>query len=228
MIIVITKIVYFKMKKEQVKGYVRYQDADYKAYAKGIDENVVNDKLWVECDSEAKEYSSLEEFFEEYKLDPESGMYFFDVIEESVKEEDTRSKIINNVLSVDPCEGTINEGKKEQKNKEYFVYKEHVFPSYVAPDLCKNNTTILQEAQDVVYGDRQEDYGSVTQNFTTIAQLWSAVLGIKVSPEQVGLCMIQVKVAREMNKPKRDNLVDICGYAACLEKMEIENENLPY
>jgi hypothetical protein len=167
------------MKKEQVKGYVRYQDADYKAYAKGIDENVVNDKLWAECDSEAKEYSSLEEFFEEYKLDPESGMYFFDVIEESVTE-------------------------------------------------TQDNRTILQEAQDVVYGDRQADYGSVTQNFTTIARLWSAVLGIKVSPEQVGLCMVQVKVARQMNKPKRDNLVDICGYAACLEKMEIENENLPF
>lgn len=101
-------------------------------------------------------------------------------------------------------------------------------PPFIFNKSESSTKTILQEAQDVVYGDRQADYGSVTSNFTTIAKLWSAVLGINVSPEQVGLCMIQVKVAREMNKPKRDNLVDICGYAACIEKMEIENENLPF
>ncbi len=79
--------------------------------------------------------------------------------------------------------------------------------------------TILQEAQAAVYGDRQADYGTVTQNFNTIAKLWSAVLNIEITPEQVGLCMIQVKVAREMYKPKRDNLVDIAGYSATLEKL---------
>lgn len=90
--------------------------------------------------------------------------------------------------------------------------------------------TILEEAQKVVYGDRQADYGSVTENFTTIAKLWSAVLKTEVTPEQVGLCMVQVKVARQMHKPKRDSLVDIAGYAATLEKMEDEkngfNDNL--
>ena len=81
---------------------------------------------------------------------------------------------------------------------------------------------ILEEANKAVYGDRQEDYGSVTDNFTTIAELWSAVLKIKVTKEQVGLCMVQVKVARQMYKPKRDNLVDGAGYFATLEKMERE------
>jgi hypothetical protein len=80
--------------------------------------------------------------------------------------------------------------------------------------------TITEEAQKLVYGDRQEDYGSVTESFTTVAKLWSAVLKKNVTPEEVVLCMIQLKVARQMNKPKRDNLVDICGYAACIEKME--------
>ena len=84
--------------------------------------------------------------------------------------------------------------------------------------------TILEEAQKAVYGDRQAEYGTVTDNFGTIAQLWSAILKTKVTPEQVGLCMIQVKVAREMYKPKRDNLVDIAGYAATLEKMGDERE----
>jgi len=60
--------------------------------------------------------------------------------------------------------------------------------------------TILLEAQDAVYKDRQADYGTVTNNFNTIARLWEVVLGAKVTPEQVGLCMIQVKVARQMFK----------------------------
>lgn len=79
---------------------------------------------------------------------------------------------------------------------------------------------ILTEAEKMVYGDRQEDYGTVTENFNTIAKLWSAVLKTEVTAEQVGLCMIQVKVARYMFKPKRDSLVDIAGYAATLEKLE--------
>ncbi len=83
---------------------------------------------------------------------------------------------------------------------------------------------ILKEAENAVYGDRQADYGTVTENFGTIAKLWSAVLKIEVTPEQVGLCMVQVKVARQMYKPKRDNLVDGAGYFATLEKMETEKK----
>lgn len=50
--------------------------------------------------------------------------------------------------------------------------------------------TILEEAQKAVYGDRQEDYGTVTENFDTIAQFWSIVLKTKVTAEQVGICMV--------------------------------------
>lgn len=81
---------------------------------------------------------------------------------------------------------------------------------------------ILEEAQQAVYGDRQADYGGVKQNFTNIAKGWSIILGSDVTPEQVGLCMVWLKVARQMNKPKRDNLVDGAGYFATIEKMENE------
>ena len=65
--------------------------------------------------------------------------------------------------------------------------------------------TILQEAQSLVYGDREKDYGSVTKNFGRIAQLWGAILDCEVTAEQVGLCMIGVKMARQCHKPKRDS-----------------------
>ena len=80
--------------------------------------------------------------------------------------------------------------------------------------------TILKEAEELVYGDRNKDYGTVTDNFTTIAKLWSVVLNQNVTAEQVALCMVQVKVARQLFKPKRDNLVDGAGYFATIEKLE--------
>jgi hypothetical protein len=83
---------------------------------------------------------------------------------------------------------------------------------------------ILQEAEKAVYGDREADYGSVLENFTTVAKLWSVVAKVELTPEQVGLMMVQLKIARQMNKPLRDNLVDGAGYFATLEKMEEERK----
>jgi hypothetical protein len=81
--------------------------------------------------------------------------------------------------------------------------------------------SIANEAVDLVTGDRQKAYGHPSKNFQETADLWSVVLGIPVTPEQVALCMVQVKIAREIHNPKRDNLVDAIGYLlaydACLE-----------
>ena len=82
--------------------------------------------------------------------------------------------------------------------------------------------TILEEAQKAVYGERERDYGSVTENFTNIAKGWEIILKSNVTPEQVALCMAWLKIARQMNTSKRDNMVDLAGYAACIEKMENE------
>jgi len=87
-----------------------------------------------------------------------------------------------------------------------------------------NKKNILEEANGLVYGDRAADYGSVLDNFTTTAALWSPILKITVTAEQVALCMVQVKVARQIYKPKRDNLVDGAGYFACLEIMQEEQK----
>ena len=82
---------------------------------------------------------------------------------------------------------------------------------------------ILQEADILVNGDRNKDYGSPLEDWTRTAKIWSAILGCDVKPEQVGLCMIGLKISRQCHKSKRDNLVDIAGYAGCIEKLEIEN-----
>lgn len=76
---------------------------------------------------------------------------------------------------------------------------------------------ILEEANSLVNGARQGDYGHPIDDFTRTAAMWSAILGHPVTAEQVGLCMCAVKISRQINKPKRDNLVDLAGYAATVD-----------
>jgi len=87
------------------------------------------------------------------------------------------------------------------------------------------NDNILQEADLLTAGDRQRDYDHPLPNHTRIATMWNAYLGIRrepegpVSPEDVAHMMILLKISRDVFTPKRDNLVDICGYARCVERM---------
>lgn len=67
---------------------------------------------------------------------------------------------------------------------------------------------------------RGERYGHPSENFKTIAGLWSSVIGTDVTAAQVGLCMILVKVARLATTPDdQDSIQDLAGYAACLEML---------
>jgi hypothetical protein len=65
--------------------------------------------------------------------------------------------------------------------------------------------------------DRYDDYGHPAENFARIARMWTAILGTHIRSEQVGLCMIAVKLSREVHRHKPDNLTDIAGYARTLE-----------
>ena len=77
--------------------------------------------------------------------------------------------------------------------------------------------SILHEAHTLVHGDRGQDYGHPYEDFSRTAKIWSAILGIEVTPQQAILCMIAVKISRECHLPKRDNRVDIAGYAEALD-----------
>lgn len=79
--------------------------------------------------------------------------------------------------------------------------------------------TILDEAKLITTGDRRRDYGAPLINFLRIAIGWSVYLGVTITPTKVAWMMIQMKVAREANTPKKDNLTDVIGYAACVDNM---------
>lgn len=84
--------------------------------------------------------------------------------------------------------------------------------------------TVLEEAQRLIYGDRNASYDHPLDNFRRIADIWSVIFGIKITEEQVGLAMVGVKIAREAYSPKRDNLVDGAGYFGTIQMVKEERE----
>ena len=79
---------------------------------------------------------------------------------------------------------------------------------------------VLQTAEKMVNGDRQDDYGTPENSFETIANLWYAYLGDRlktgITPHDVAAMMALLKIARiASGHGKNDNWVDLAGYAAC-------------
>lgn len=78
---------------------------------------------------------------------------------------------------------------------------------------------ILQEADRLTSSARPDEYGHPKDNLQQTADLWSPILGVKVTARQVALCMIQLKISRECFKAGRDNLTDIAGWARTIERL---------
>ena len=98
-------------------------------------------------------------------------------------------------------------------------------------------TTILEEAAELVNGARQASYGHPAINHGTTAELWAIYLGrknpgVEITAEDVCFMNMLQKISRHMNSPKRDNLVDLAGYAenagmiAVLEEEREEPEDI--
>ena len=81
---------------------------------------------------------------------------------------------------------------------------------------------IASYAAQLVSEDRQDEYGHPLDNLDRAAKIWSVILGADVTAEQVSLCMIGMKIARQVHKPKADTVVDIIGYALTLHMVEVE------
>jgi hypothetical protein len=79
---------------------------------------------------------------------------------------------------------------------------------------------ILLQAHDLINGERQDAYGSPVPFFTRTAALWSAYLGHAVAGKDVAVCMCLLKLAREANHHKHDNLLDAAGYIGLAADLE--------
>jgi hypothetical protein len=81
----------------------------------------------------------------------------------------------------------------------------------------ESNISYVEQAKAIIHGERNEDYGPMRDGFEATAKIWSATLRKKltadITPEEVCLLMIGLKLSREGFKHKDDNLVDMVGYA---------------
>lgn len=78
--------------------------------------------------------------------------------------------------------------------------------------------SLLREAESLVDGERNIQYGSPSQDFERTAALWTAYLDGKryLEAHDVAVMMILLKASRLRWSPtKRDSWVDVAGYAAC-------------
>ena len=80
--------------------------------------------------------------------------------------------------------------------------------------------SVCAEADRLVDTEKDSDYGPPKEDFEVVATLWSEYLNRNLTAHNVGVMLLLLKVRRLMRKYKRDTLVDICGYAKCLEMIE--------
>jgi len=95
--------------------------------------------------------------------------------------------------------------------------------------LGETPKSMLQQADDLINGQRQKDYGDKLRNFTQIAMGMQMVLAAKLLPgaiitaNDVALLMIQVKIARLAKSPDhKDSQIDVAGYIGCMDKLQNE------
>lgn len=87
-----------------------------------------------------------------------------------------------------------------------------------------SSETILQEAERLINGDRQEQYGNACESLERIADMWNAYIFTTSEPPQsltamdVANMMVLLKVSRsktslDRSEFHRDSHVDMAGYA---------------
>lgn len=119
-----------------------------------------------------------------------------------------------------------HDGKKRGENPQY---SPNMFPIHKSPSK-KGRTSkdrareVADKAVDAVTGPRNVDYGHPLDDFSKVAKMWSGIFGVDVTPEQVAMAMICIKIARELNLPKEDNALDGIGYWMALEMLKEERK----
>jgi hypothetical protein len=85
---------------------------------------------------------------------------------------------------------------------------------------------ILDAASDLINGQRAKDYGDAFEMHRRIGVGWSEILGVNVTPAQVALCMVWLKISRLIETPDHlDSFVDLVAYGALAGEIESRSKN---
>ena len=101
-----------------------------------------------------------------------------------------------------------------------------VFPGRVNGGYGMTAARLLKRAAGLV-DSRREDYGEPDELFHAVARRWSLVLGAKVTPAQVALCLIDLNLAQLSHNPAHlDSIMDVAGYAARLAELSCPSHEI--
>lgn len=106
-------------------------------------------------------------------------------------------------------------------------------PKYPEPEVhhakpMPERSRLLYEAEQIITGDRNAQYGEPHQDFARTAEMWSAYFGIPIEAHQVAGAMILLKISRTVWSPdKYDHWLDIAGYAACGYEAHVKTHPIP-
>lgn len=101
-----------------------------------------------------------------------------------------------------------------------------------SPDTTDYGESVLLEAQRLTHGARRADYGPPIDDYARTAAMASGLLRDKltspITASEMAMIMVLVKLSRQINAPKRDNMVDAAGYAwvahSCAEAEKVAKE----
>jgi hypothetical protein len=109
----------------------------------------------------------------------------------------------------------------EEPTLPFLTNENHLYTTLPMPDFSKDST-VLDKAKDLIFGDRVNDYGKTSDSFKNICVGWKIIFEPGFTPERVGLAMAWLKICRASNDncEKEDSIIDLAGYAACIEKIK--------
>jgi hypothetical protein len=85
------------------------------------------------------------------------------------------------------------------------------------------SNSILIEAENIVNKrseEKEREYGPFSKGMERAAQIASGSTGKNITPKDMYLCLIALKLSRESYNHKRDNLLDAIAYLAALDNYE--------
>ena len=72
----------------------------------------------------------------------------------------------------------------------------------------------------LIFKLRRSAYGEARQHLHEVAQRWSLVMGHEISPAQVVMCLLELKLCRLKQNPQHlDSITDVAGYAAVMAEL---------
>lgn len=116
--------------------------------------------------------------------------------------------------------------KSEGANIEIELAKSLGKPVIPVDELLRKGFNILIEAMTLVHGARGDNYGHPYDDYKCCVDMFNALMDKKygitpiMKPQDGVLFMMCVKLSREANCHKRDNMVDLAGYAECMMMVE--------